>query len=152
MLLKLEQLSTEIKALHSKLILLVGTSSSAQTAFLKLFGERIGLVSLNVGLALGKSLAAVPQKQRPLQAWTVLRELAEEHVKGDLLLIDNIELLFDKNLQLNPLDLLKRLAHTRRVIAVWPGTFTDSRLTYAEIGHSEHQDYVVDGFVPFELK
>ena len=69
-----------------------------------------------------------------------------------MLLLDNIELLFDRTLQLDPLDLLKRHAHARRVVAVWPGELRDGRLTYAEMGHPEHQDYGLDGLVPFEIQ
>lgn len=110
MLARLEQLSTEIGALHSKLILLVGAPHSGKTALLSAFAKRVGASPLNVGSELGRRLAAIPQKQRHLQAGTALRELADLHAKGDLLLMDNIELLFDRSLQLNPLDLLKRHA------------------------------------------
>ena len=65
--------------------------------------------------------------------------------------VDNIELLFDRTLKLSPLDLLRRQAQSRRIIAVWPGGMRDNRLTYAETGHPEHQDYAVDGLVPFTV-
>ena len=97
-------------------------------------------------------LAALPPKQRHLQAVSILRELADQHAKGDLLLLDNLEVLFDKTLQLDPLDLLKRHAHSRRVVAIWPGELSNSRLTYANMGHPEHQDYSLDGVVPFEIQ
>lgn len=149
---RLEQLTAEIGALHSKLILLVGPSRSGKTALLKSFGERMGVVPLNIGSALGLRLASIPHKQRHLQAGDILRELADQHARGDLLLVDNIELLFDGTLQLNPLDLLKRYAHTRRVVAVWPGELHERRLTYADMGHPEQQDYGLDGLVPFEIQ
>jgi hypothetical protein len=151
MLARLDHLATEIGALHSKLILLIGGAHSGKTALLAAFAAQMDAKILNVGSELGRRLAAIPQKQRHLQAGTVLRELADEHAKGDLLLLDNIELLFDTTLQLNPLDLLKRHAHSRRVVAVWPGDLRDGRLTYAEMGHSEHRDYATDGFVALEI-
>lgn len=151
MLARLEQLATGIGALHSKLILLIGAPHAGKTALLTAFAAVVGSSTLNVGSELGRRLAAIPQKQRRLQAGTALRELADEHAKGDLLLMDNIELLFDTTLQLNPLDLLKHHAHSRRVVAVWPGELRDGRLTYAEMGHPEHQDYGLAGLVPFEI-
>ncbi len=111
---QLEQLVDEIAALHSKLILLIGPPGSGKTQLLKALGLSIQTVPLNLGSALGRRLAAIPQKQRHLQAGTLLRELAGQHANGDLLLIDNIELLFDSSLQLNPLGLLKRNAQTKR--------------------------------------
>lgn len=156
MLSRLEQLTVEIGALHSRLILLIGPPRGGKTALLKSFGERAGVVPLNIGSELGRRLMSIPQRQRHLQAGNVLRELADLHAPGDLLLIDNIELLFDPALQLSPLDLLKRLAHARKVVAVWPGEWRKegekSRLTYADMGHTEQQDYATDGVVPFEIE
>lgn len=149
---RLERLVDEIAALHSKLILVVGGTNVGKTALLHELAEGRNAVPLNVGSALGRRLAAVPQKERPLQTTSILRELADEHAVGDLLLVENIELLFDRTLQLDPLDLLKRHAHARRVVAVWPGQLRDSRLTYAEMGHPEHQDYGLEGLVPFSIQ
>ena len=151
MLARLERLATEIGALHSKLILLVDAPHTGKTALLAAFAGRVEARTLNVGSELGRRLAAIPQKQRHLQAGISLSELADEHAKGDLLLMDNIELLFDTTLQLNPLDLLKRHAHSRRVVAAWPGSLRDGRLMYADIGHPEYRDSVADGFVPLEM-
>ena len=149
---RLERLVEEIAALHSKLVLLIGAPGSGKTALLHALGKNRGATPLNIGSALGSRLAATPQKQRPLQTNTILRELADQHAVGDLLLLDNIELLFDRTLQLDPLDLLKRHAHARRVVAVWPGELRDGRLIYAEMGHPEHQDYGLEGLVPFAIQ
>lgn len=149
---RLERLVAEIAALHSKLVLLIGAPASGKTALLQVLGKNSGATALNIGLALGSRLAAIPQKQRPIQTNTILRELADQHAVGDLLLLDNIELLFDRTLQLDPLDLLKRHAHARRVVAVWPGELRDGRLIYAEMGHPEHQDYGLEGLVPFAIQ
>ena len=149
---ELEQLAIEIGSLRSKLILLVGAPRTGKTALLSAFAERVDANILNVGSVLGRRLSAIPQKQRHLQAGTVLRELAEEHAKGDLLLMDNIELLFDTRLQLDPLDLLKRYAHSKRVVAVWAGDLRNGRLTYADMGHSEYRDYATDGLVALEMQ
>nr|WP_300335154.1 BREX-3 system P-loop-containing protein BrxF [Accumulibacter sp.] len=156
MLEKLERLANEVAALHSKLILLVGTPHAGKTALLLAFGKRVATEPMNVGSELGGRLAAIPQKQRHLQTSTILRELADQHASGDLLLIDNIEILFDRTLQLDPLELLKRHAHARRVVAVWPGELQGDtrtgRLTYADMGHPERQDYGLAGLVPFAIQ
>lgn len=75
-------------------------------------------------------------KQRRLQAGNLLREIVQAHTSADLLLIDNIELLFDAALDINPLDLLRRQAHARPVVAAWPGDYREEgkwpRLGYAQ--------------------
>ncbi len=149
---QLETLVQEVSALHSKLILLVGPPRAGKTALLSELADRQSAKVMNVGAALGKRLAAMTQRQRILQANVAMRELAEEYANGDLLLFDNIELLFDQSLRLDPLDQLKRHAHARRVVAVWPGVLRDGRLSYAEMGHPEYQDYGLDGLVPFEIR
>lgn len=148
----LNRLVDEIGALQSKLLLLVGRPDGGKTALLAGLAERRGAKVLSVGSALGGWLAMLPSRQRVLKAPVILRELVDEHANGDLLLLDNIELLFDRSLKLDPLDLLKRHAHARRVVAVWPGDLRDGRLIYAEMGHPEYQDYGLDGLVPFEIE
>lgn len=156
MLEKLERLAIEVAALHSKLILLIGPPRAGKTALLVAFGKRVEAEPLNVGSELGRRLAAIPQKQRHLQTGNILRELVDGHARGDLLLVDNIELLFDRSLQINPLNLLKRHATARRVVAVWPGELrqvgNERRLTYANMGHPEQRDYGTEGLVPLELQ
>lgn len=153
---KLKHLVDEAGALQSKLVLLIGPPRSGKTALLRILAQSKGVTPLNVGAELGGRLAGMLQRQRHLQTTTILRELADQHAPGDLLLLDNIELLFDRSLQLNPLDLLKRHAHARRVVAVWPcelqGDTRTGRLTYADMGHPEHQDYSLAGVVPFEIQ
>ena len=150
---KLERLVDEVGSLHSKLVLLIEfPGKGKKKALLHALAKKKNVVPLNIGAELGRRLAALPQRQRRLQTTTFLRELADQHSTGDLLLLDNIELLFDRSLQLDPLDLLKRHAHVKRVVAVWPGELRDGRLTYAEMGHPEHQDYSLAGLVPFEIQ
>ena len=153
---KLERMVDEVGALQSKLVLLIGPPNAGKTALLHSLAKNKGVTPLNVGAELGGRLAGMSQRQRHLQTTTILRELADQHAPSDLLLLDNIELLFDRSLQLDPLDLLKRHAHARRVVAVWPGELQGDartgRLTYADMGHPEHQDYSLAGVVPFEIQ
>ena len=137
--------------LQNKLLVLIGSRQSGKTALLEALAKKKHGAVLNVGAELGKRLAGLPQRQRPLQTLAFLRELADQHASDNLLLLDNIELLFERSLQLDPLDLLKRYAHAGRVVAVWPGEMQDGRLTYAEIGHPEHWDYGLAGVVHFKI-
>lgn len=54
-------------------------------------------------------------------------------------------------LQINPLELIKRLAHSKRVVAVWPGELRGNRLSYAEMTHPEYRDYDANGVVALEI-
>ncbi|WP_336801065.1 BREX-3 system P-loop-containing protein BrxF [Kaistia sp. MMO-174] len=148
---KLDRLVEDISGLNSKLILLIGPPRSGKSNLLEQLAERRQARVLSVGAALGRELLTVPGTRRHLQAADLLKGLADGFVSPGILLFDNIEILFDRTLQLNPLDLLKRHAHARRVVAVWPGELHEGRLLYATTGHPEHQDYGVDGLVPFKI-
>ena len=146
---KLNGLVDDTTSLNSKLLLLIGPPRSGKSDLLVRLSERRKVRILNVGAALGRQLLPIPKTRRHLQAAELLKELADQAAAHGLLLMDNIELLFDRTLQISPLDLLKRHAHARRVIAVWPGELREDRLSYATTGHPEHQDYGIDGLVPF---
>ena len=125
MLAKLEQLIGEIGDINSKLILLVGQSRCGKTQLLRQLGTKLCIEPLNVGLELGRCLAATPHNKRSFSAGELLREIALHEQFGERteapLLLDNLELLFEPGLQTNPLELVKRVAHSKRVVAVWPG-------------------------------
>lgn len=148
---ELDQLVEDISGVNSKLILLIGLPRSGKSNLLQELAGRREMRVLRVGAALGCRLLTEPSTQRHLQAADLLKAVADQFVSQGLLLMDNIELLFDRTLQLSPLDLLKRHAHARRVVAVWPGELRDGRLAYATTGHPEYQDYGVDGLVTFKI-
>jgi len=151
MISNLEQLVTDVCVLHIKLILLVGVGSCGKTKLLRELGARLGVDPLNVGLQLGRRLAATPVDSRAFAAGELLREIADNERPTDPLLLDNMELLFEHGLRVNPLDLVKRLAHSRRVVAVWPGELRGDRLIYADMSHPEHREFNRNGAVIFEV-
>jgi len=150
MLTRLERLTDEIGDLHNKLILLVGRSRSGKTQLLRQLGAKLDTEPFNVGSELGRRLASTPNNQRSFSVGELLREIIDEGRSDGLLLLDNLELLFEPSLQINPLDLVRRLAHSRRVVAVWPGELRGDRLVYADMSHPEYRDYSRDGVVVLE--
>lgn len=151
MLAKLEQLIGEVGDFNSKLILLTGPSRSGKTKLLRELGNKLSIEPLNVGLELGRRLAATPNSKRSFSAGELLREISDKERTEDPLLIDDLELLFEPSLQINPLDLVKRLAHAKRVVAVWPGELRGDRLIYADMSHPEYRDYSRKGIVVLEI-
>jgi len=144
----LERLIGEINDLQSKLILLVG--SSGKTRLIGALARRLNAEPLNVGVTLGRRLAIMPISDRGFSTNELLREITDG-VGGEVpLLLDNLEVLFEPSLKVNPLNVIKLLAHSRPVIAVWPGEMRNDRLIYARMGHPEHRDYSRDGIVVFE--
>ena len=95
MLAKLERLIGEIGDLNSKLILLVGPSRSGKTQLLRQLSAKLNIEPLNVGLELGRRLAATPNNKRGFSAGELLREIALLEPSGERteapLLLDNLE-------------------------------------------------------------
>lgn len=149
---ELQRRVEEIGSLHTKLILLIGPPGSGKTQLLQKLADKTKSQCLNIGLSLGSRLAPLTQRQRQLNVNRLVCELADGAANTDLLLVDNIELLFDHSLHVSPLDILRQQAHAKRVVAVWPGELRDGRLKYAEMGHPEHQDYSTDGLVTFKIQ
>jgi hypothetical protein len=145
---ELERLVGEIGDLQNKLILLVG--NGGKTRLLRALAERLQTEPFNVGARLGHCLSVTPVAERGFLANDLLRKITDSAHDDAPLLLDNLEVLFEPSLKISPLDLVKRLAHLRRVVAVWPGEMRDDRLLYAGMGHPEHRDYPRDGVVVFE--
>jgi len=124
--------------------------NGGKTWLLRALAQRLSAAPFNLGATLGQRLATTPASERGFSTNELLREITDS-ANGDApLLLDNLEVLFEPSLKINPLDLIKRLAHSRRVVAVWPGEMRDDRLLYASIGHPEYRDYSRDGVVVFE--
>jgi hypothetical protein len=149
---KLDQLVENISGLNSKLVLLIGPRKSGKSNLLRQLAALKQMQILNVGAAVGRGLVTVPSAQRHLHVADIFNGLSNEFASHGLVLVDNIELLFDQTLQISPVDLLKRQAHIRRVVAIWPGEFEQERLSYTITGHPEHRDYGIDGLVPFIIR
>jgi hypothetical protein len=148
---KLDNLVDDICGLNSKLVLLTGSPQAGKSELLRHLSARRLTKVCHVGAVFGQRLLSIPSTRRHLQAADLLRDLANEYSSHGLLLMDNIELLFDRTLRLSPVDLLKRLSHARCVVAAWPGEQSGDRLIYASTGHPEHQDCGIDGLVPFAV-
>ena len=147
----LDRLVEDVSGLNSKLVLLIGHARTGKSSLLGRLADNRQMRLLNVGMELGRKLLSVSSTRRHLQATDMLKELADDSSHNGLLIMDNIEILFDQTLKLSPLELLKRHAHARRVVAAWPGELREGRLSYATTGHPEHQDYGIDGLVPFKI-
>ena len=125
---------------YYKLILAVGPAGSGKTAGLIDLATRHGWPRLNVNLRLAEHLLDLTQRQRAARVANILDEIIRE-ASSDVALLDNIELLFAKDLAQDPLRLLQILSRSRTIVAAWPGNFHGGFLTYAEPSHPEARRY-----------
>jgi hypothetical protein len=119
--------------------LVVALHGTGKTRLLRRFSSSAGHPILDLGVELPTALFDVPSRKRPL---TVADKLGDM-LRGatDPAIVDNIEVLFDPQLKLDPLKLFQDHARNRVVIVAWPGTFDGDELTFAAAGHIEFWTY-----------
>ena len=130
----------EASALYNRLVLVVGATGAGTSAALAAVGTRTGQTVVNVGLELSRRMLEFAAEQRPLQVRPLLEEIMAT-AAGEVVLLDNIEVLFEPSLQQDPLRLLQGVARNVTVVAAWTGELRDGTLRYAVPGHPEHRQY-----------
>ena len=148
-LVTVERLSTSIaqaSILYHRLILLVAPAGMGKTNCLRVVAEQQGFRYINVNLELSCCLLDLTERQRALQTPRLLADIVSK--KGEhVVLLDNIEILFDVTLQLDPLRLLQGLSRNRTTVTAWSGAVVDRFLLYAQPDHPEYRRYPVDDLV-----
>jgi len=155
--------------LYHRLMLVVAPAGAGKTTALLDVQERTGAPLVNVNLVLSRRMLDLTERQRVLQLPQLLREIVSNGV-GEIILLDNIEILFDVSLKQDPLRLLQGLSRNKTVVAAWNGeirtevkglrtemkTNLDSvpipqssslYLTYAAPDHLEYKHYPIRDFL-----
>lgn len=133
---RLEQAIHEAASQYFRLVIVAGEPGSGKTAALQSIARKQGLPLVNVNLELSKRMLELTRTQRSRQAERLLKEVIAA-TPGDLVLLDNLEILFDTGLEIEPLRLLQVSSRNRTIVASWNGPFQGGTLTYAEPGHPE---------------
>ena len=133
-------------AMYSRLILLVGPSGSGKTRALQEISAEYGKNILNVNMEMSKALLELPIQRRESRAQRIFGDiirdfLGNEDPQNAIILLDNLEILFDKDLKQDPLLLLQGVSRNFTIIASWNGSWAQKRLTFAITGHPEYRFY-----------
>lgn len=127
------------EGLYYRLVLLVGETGSGKTGILRDVADDLGVEVININLALSSELLELTAKQRALRLPGILDHVIDKTLPT--VVLDNLEILFDKHLKQDPLRLLQGISRNRSVLASWNGTTAGGRLIYAETGHPEYRSY-----------
>ena len=125
---------------YHRLVLLVGPPRSGKTAALNALATEAGWPRINVNLQLAERLLDLTQKQRAVRVSALLDDVVKA-TPSDVVLLDNVEMLFAVELAQDPLRLFQGLSRNRTVVVGWSGKFDGAALTYAEPGHREFKKY-----------
>lgn len=126
---------------YHRLVLVLGPEGSGKTEALLELSDNKGWPRLNVNLEVAEQLLELTQKQRAVRVAAITGDIIRRHC-SEVVLLDNIEMLFSVDLAQDPLRLLQGLARNQTVIAAWPGKFDGNALTYGEPGHAEARRYL----------
>lgn len=137
---RLEQAIEQVASQYYRLVILVGAPTSGKTTALQTVARNLGCQLLNVNLELSKKMLELTRTQRSRQVERLLKEVIAA-APGDVVLLDNLEILFDTALELQPLRLLQVLNRNRTIVASWNGSFQGATLIYAEPGHPEFMQF-----------
>jgi DNA polymerase III delta prime subunit len=133
---QLEQTIKQVASQYFRLVILAGPPGSGKTAALQAISRTLGCLVVNVNLELSKKMLELTRTQRPRQVERPLKEVIAG-IPGEVVLLDNLEILFDTGLEVEPLRLLQVSSRNRTVVVSWSGTYVDGALAYAEPGHPE---------------
>ena len=132
--------------LYHRLMLVVAPAGAGKTTALTYVKERIGAPLVNVNLELSRRMLELTERQRALQLPRLLREIVDD-AASEVVLLDNLEILFDVSLQQDPLRLLQGLSRNKTVVAAWNGSIEKDHMTYAVPDHPEYRRYLVRDFL-----
>jgi hypothetical protein len=132
--------------LYHRLMLVVAPAGEGKTTALQEVHERTGAPLINVNLELSRRMLDLTERQRSLELPRLLGEIVNK-AEGDLVLLDNIEILFDVSLQQDPLRLLQGLSRNKTLVVAWNGNLDNKHMTYAAPDHPEYRRYPVHDFL-----
>ena len=128
---------------YYKLLLLVGSSGTGKTRLINEICGDNAYTYVNFNLVLSKKLKDVAIEDRAYCVHEFIDEIVRDN-PGDFLVLDNIEIIFSKHFQIDPLSVLKNISKYRKTIAAWQGVIKDRYLIYAEPWHEDYIRYSID--------
>jgi hypothetical protein len=132
--------------LYHRLIVLVAPAGTGKTAALQDVHARTDAPLVNVNVELSRRMLELTERQRALQLPGLLSDIVNA-AQADVILLDNIEVLFDVSLRQDPLRLLQGLSRSKTVVAAWSGSTDGEYLVYANPGHPEYKRYPLRDFL-----
>ncbi|HOC39686.1 MAG TPA: BREX-3 system P-loop-containing protein BrxF [Thermodesulfobacteriota bacterium] len=130
----------QVRESYHRLVLLVAPSGSGKTAILRDVSAKTGTPLVNLNLELSQGMLELTKRQRILQFPRLLDGIVK-NAPGDVVLLDNTEIIFDTSLKQDPLRSLQRVSRNKTIFASWNGLIEGDYLVHAVPGHPEYRSY-----------
>ena len=128
--------------LYHRLVILVAPAGGGKTSALNAVHDQTSAPLINVSLELSRRMLDLTERQRALELPRIFSEIVNE-LSSEVVLLDNIEIIFDPSLKQDPLRLLQGVSRNTTVVAAWNGNIDHGHIVYASPGHPEYKKYPV---------
>ncbi|MEZ8925399.1 MULTISPECIES: BREX-3 system P-loop-containing protein BrxF [Vibrio] len=103
----------------------------------EILNNSIGFVNLSKELA--RKLVSLSIKERVRRLEAEVDNIANDC--GSSVWLTKLDVLFEPTLENDPMRLLKSIAKSQTVVAIWPGEITETSVVYSKPGKSDYKTY-----------
>lgn len=139
-----------IESAQDRLVLVVGKPGSGKSKMMRELATNRGWKYINCRELVTDEILELVPKARPQEAPHIMGNILTR-LQAEVILLDNLQVLFTPMLNLDPLDLLKHLGRKHTLVAAWPGAYEEGSLTYLELGQTEPNRYTAEGLKVIEI-
>ncbi len=134
-----------------RLVLLVGRPGSGKSKLLRELSTIRGWRYVNCRTFLTEELLEMVPKVRAQEATSLIARSLEAMV-AEVVVLDDMQVLFAPVLQVDPLNLLKTLGRKFSIVAAWPGEYDGEFLSVATTGKLDPKIYDAKGLTIVQIE
>lgn len=99
-------------------------------------------ISLNNELA--NKLLAIKESKRALKMQDLIYEIVKSH--GENIIVRDIDIVFNPAYKIDVLKMFETLYKSIKFSLIWPGTYNECFLIYAEEGYKDYRKYDINNY------
>lgn len=134
-----------------RLVLLVGRPGSGKSKLLRELSTIRGWKYVNCRTFLTEELLEMVPKVRAQEAAGLIAK-ALDALAAEVVVLDDMQVLFAPVLQVDPLNLLKHLGRRFSIVAAWPGQYDGKKLSIAATGLPDPKLYDAAGLTIIQIE
>ena len=134
-----------------RLVLLVGRPGSGKSKLLRELSTIRGWRYVNCRTFLTEELLEMVPKVRAREAANLIARSLEA-LAAEVVVLDDMQVLFAPVLQVDPLNLLKNLGRKFSIVAAWPGEYDGEHLAIAATGQPIPKIYDAKGLTIVQIE
>ncbi len=133
-----------------QLVLIVGQPGSGKSKLLRELATMRGWEYVDCNALLTEEFLELIPKVRSQEAPVIMGKILADK-DADVILLDDMQVLFAPVLKIDPLQLIKQLSKKQTILAAWPGEFDGNNLLFHQIGQKDDQTYKASNVRIIEL-